>query len=34
MSYKKLVAAVVIGELPVVTFYVFAGVELGEWLRV
>ena len=34
MSYKKLVAAVVIGELPLVTFYVFAGVELGEWLRV
>lgn len=33
MSYKKLVAAVVIGELPIVTFYVFAGVELGEWLR-
>lgn len=34
MSYKKLVAAVVIGELPIVTFYVFAGVELGEWLRI
>lgn len=34
MSYKKLVAAVVIGELPLVTFYIFAGVELGEWLRV
>jgi uncharacterized membrane protein YdjX (TVP38/TMEM64 family) len=34
MSYKKLVAAVVIGEWPLVTFYVFAGVELGEWLRV
>lgn len=34
MSYKKLVAAVIIGELPIVTFYVFAGVELGEWLRV
>jgi uncharacterized membrane protein YdjX (TVP38/TMEM64 family) len=34
MSYKKLVSAVVIGELPLVTFYVFAGVELGEWLRV
>jgi uncharacterized membrane protein YdjX (TVP38/TMEM64 family) len=34
MSLKKLVAAVIIGELPIVTFYVFAGVELGEWLRV
>lgn len=33
MSYKKLVAAVVIGELPLVSFYVFAGTELGEWLR-
>jgi uncharacterized membrane protein YdjX (TVP38/TMEM64 family) len=34
MPYKKLVAAVIIGELPIVTFYIFAGVELGEWLRV
>ena len=34
MPFKKLVAAVIIGELPIVTFYVFAGVELGEWLRV
>lgn len=34
MSYRKLAAAVVIGELPIVTFYVFAGVELGEWLRI
>ncbi len=33
MSYKKLVAAVILGELPIVTFYVFAGLELGEWLR-
>jgi len=34
MPLKKLVAAVIIGELPIVTFYVFAGLELGEWLRV
>ncbi len=34
MRLKKLVAAVIIGEFPIVTFYVFAGVELGEWLRV
>jgi uncharacterized membrane protein YdjX (TVP38/TMEM64 family) len=34
MSYKKLVAAVVIGELPLVSLYVFVGVELGEWFRV
>ncbi|MFK7862654.1 MAG: TVP38/TMEM64 family protein [Pseudohongiellaceae bacterium] len=33
MPLKKLIAAVVIGELPIVTFYVFAGIELGEWLR-
>lgn len=34
MPFKKLVAAVILGEFPIVTFYVFAGVELGEWLRV
>lgn len=34
MPLKKLAAAVIIGEFPIVTFYVFAGVELGEWLRV
>lgn len=33
MSYTKLLAAVVIGELPIVTFYVFAGLEVGDWLR-
>lgn len=33
MPLKKLIAAVVIGELPIVTFYVFAGLEVGEWLR-
>ena len=33
MSYKKMVTAVVIGELPIVSFYIFVGAEIGEWLR-
>ena len=34
MSLRKLLSAVLIGELPLVAVYVFLGVELGEWLRI
>ena len=34
MSFRKMVTAVVIGEIPLVTIYVFVGAELGEWLRI
>jgi uncharacterized membrane protein YdjX (TVP38/TMEM64 family) len=34
MSYKKMIAALLVGEIPLVTFYVFIGAEFGEWLRV
>lgn len=33
MSFKKMVMALLIGEIPLVTTYVFLGVEIGEWLR-
>jgi len=33
MPYKKVITALLIGELPLITFYVFIGAELGEWLR-
>lgn len=34
MSFRKMVSAVVIGEIPLVTVYVFVGAEIGEWLRI
>ena len=34
MPFKKMIAAVLIGEIPLVTFYIFLGAEFGEWLRV
>jgi hypothetical protein len=34
MSLRKLLSAVLIGELPLVAVYVFLGVEIGEWLRI
>lgn len=34
MRFRNLLAAMLVGELPLVTIYVFAGMELGEWLRV
>ncbi|MDA0690125.1 MAG: VTT domain-containing protein [Proteobacteria bacterium] len=34
ITYKKLVTAVIIGEIPLVTIYVYLGVEIGEWLRI
>ena len=34
LQFRKMAAAVVIGEIPLVTIYVFVGAEIGEWLRV
>lgn len=33
MPVKKMLGALVLGEIGLVAFYVFVGVELGEWLR-
>jgi len=33
MSYRKMISALLIGELPLVAAYVFLGAEIGEWLR-
>ena len=33
MSFKKMVMALLFGEIPLVTTYIFLGVEIGEWLR-
>ncbi len=33
MPFKKMVIALLIGEIPLVTTYIFLGVEIGEWLR-
>ncbi len=33
MSYKKLISALLLGELPLVVAYIYIGVEAGEWLR-
>jgi len=33
MPFKKMVMALLIGEIPLVTTYIFLGVEIGEWLR-
>ena len=34
LSFKKMVAAVVLGEIPWVVSFVFLGAEIGEWLRI
>ncbi len=34
MPLTKMMPALLIGELPLVTAYVFLGAEIGEWLRV
>lgn len=34
MSFKKMTSALLLGELPLVTAYVFLGAEIGEWLRI
>ena len=31
--FKKLIIPLLIGELPILTAYVFLGIEIGEWLR-
>ncbi len=33
MPFKKMVSALVIGELPLVSVYIFIGAEIGVWLR-
>lgn len=34
MPLRKMLIALVIGELPLVALYVFLGAEIGEWLRI
>ena len=34
LSYKRMVVPLLIGEIPLVTIYVFLGSEIGEWLRI
>jgi uncharacterized membrane protein YdjX (TVP38/TMEM64 family) len=34
LSYKRMVIPLLIGEIPLVTTYVFLGSEIGEWLRI
>lgn len=33
LRFRKLVVALLAGEIPLVTAYVFLGAEIGEWLR-
>lgn len=34
MPLRKMLTALIIGELPLVAAYVFLGAEIGEWLRI
>jgi uncharacterized membrane protein YdjX (TVP38/TMEM64 family) len=34
MSLRKMLAALLLGELPLVAVYVFLGAEIGEWFRI
>lgn len=34
LRFRKLVTALLAGEVPLVTAYVFLGAEIGQWLRV
>ncbi len=34
MPLRKMLSALLIGEFPLVTAYVFLGAEIGEWLRI
>ena len=34
MSFKKMITALLLGEIPIVVVYVFLGAEIGEWLRI
>ncbi len=33
LRFRKLITALMAGEIPLVTAYVFLGAEIGEWLR-
>ena len=33
MQPRKMLTAVLIGELPLIAVYIFLGAEIGEWLR-
>lgn len=34
MPLRKMLTALLVGELPLVAAYVFLGAEIGEWLRI
>ena len=34
MPLRKMLSALLLGELPLVAVYVFLGAEIGEWLRI
>jgi len=34
MSLKKMTAALLVGELPLIMAYIYLGAEIGEWLRI
>jgi len=34
MPLRKMLIALLIGELPLIAMYVFLGAEIGEWLRI
>ena len=34
ITYKKMIAPLLIGQLPLATVYIFLGTEFGEWLRI
>ncbi|PCH60679.1 MAG: hypothetical protein COC19_05580 [SAR86 cluster bacterium] len=34
MPFRKMITALVLGEIPLVTLYVFFGAEFGQWLRI
>jgi uncharacterized membrane protein YdjX (TVP38/TMEM64 family) len=34
MPLRKMLAALLMGELPLVAVYVFLGAEIGEWFRI
>jgi len=34
MRFSAMITALLLGELPLVIIYVYAGAEIGEWLRI
>jgi len=34
MPLRKMLTALLLGELPLVAVYVFLGTEIGEWFRI